>query len=578
MIRNNKSKIIGVIYLLIGFYMLVMGMNGKGIFIEDLKDKFGLFYIGAFSSLILGALCFVADGLKRASYLSRIVVGSLFLVSGLIKANDSLGFSFKLEEYFDPSALDWSFFHDHHWSIPLAILISAGEVILGLAVLFGGFIRISSWALLGMTLFFAWLTYFTANCNDAQLIALASGEEFGHTCVTDCGCFGDALKGSVGRSLNPWESFYKDITLLFFVMIIFVQQRKIKFNQRKEDLIILPAALLFVVLVGGWLFNWWFPLLFLLICTGAYLLVKKIILSNIQVLVTAIIICLFSLSFVSYTYTYLPIKDYRGYAIGNDLNEKKNDGIAQINNNLYSYKHKETGEVLEIFQEEYLKRWKEIGENYDWISTEEIVVLEGRPASIQDFAPFQYYQNIPETLKNDSVLSISIDEKYDSYFEEFIVLKDRIYHQYDTVLAVDYLLEYYPDSIYDKIGTVEREVDASSEFRIDFTDYLFSLEKVLLIVSYDYKLSSSSGWTSMVELIRNANKNGIPVFCLSSVSNLQAKEIKQTYGLDFTYLISDPTEMKIIVRSNPGIVYLNNGFVIDKWDYNRIPNLEDLKN
>jgi hypothetical protein len=30
--------------------------------------------------------------------------------------------------------------------------------------------------------------------------------------VKDCGCFGDALK------LKPWESFMKDVVLLFFIL------------------------------------------------------------------------------------------------------------------------------------------------------------------------------------------------------------------------------------------------------------------------------------------------------------------------------------------------------------------------
>jgi uncharacterized membrane protein YphA (DoxX/SURF4 family) len=41
---------------------------------------------------------------------SRILVGALFIVSGLIKANDTIGFSYKLEEYFASDALNWPIF------------------------------------------------------------------------------------------------------------------------------------------------------------------------------------------------------------------------------------------------------------------------------------------------------------------------------------------------------------------------------------------------------------------------------------------------------------------------------------
>ncbi|MBA3900398.1 MAG: DoxX family protein, partial [Bacteroidetes bacterium] len=134
--------------------------------------------------------------------LSRILVGALFIVSGLIKANDPLGFSYKLEEYFGVFGMDWMV----PFSLAVSILISVSEVILGVATLLGTKMRPVAWSLLGMIVFFTFLTFFSAYFNK----------------VTDCGCFGDAIK------LTPWESFTKDIILLFFILIIFINRNKIK--------------------------------------------------------------------------------------------------------------------------------------------------------------------------------------------------------------------------------------------------------------------------------------------------------------------------------------------------------------
>ena len=90
----------------------------------------------------------------------------MFVVSGIIKANDPLGFSFKLEEYFEPDALNWPFFIPY--SLGLSIFIAGSEIVLGLALLTGALARLTSWLLFSMILFFAWLTYFTASCNDSQ--------------------------------------------------------------------------------------------------------------------------------------------------------------------------------------------------------------------------------------------------------------------------------------------------------------------------------------------------------------------------------------------------------------------------
>ena len=86
----------------------------------------------------------------------RILVGATFIISGLIKANDPVGFSIKLEEYFAASALGLP------WLIPyslgLAMLACLAEVVLGFAVLVGGRMKLATWSLLLLTLFFGWLT------------------------------------------------------------------------------------------------------------------------------------------------------------------------------------------------------------------------------------------------------------------------------------------------------------------------------------------------------------------------------------------------------------------------------------
>ena len=64
--------------------------------------------------------------MKYLIYLSRIIIGSVFIVSGLIKANDSLGFSYKLEEYFEPGALGLPFLMDY--ALPIAIFVSVSKL------------------------------------------------------------------------------------------------------------------------------------------------------------------------------------------------------------------------------------------------------------------------------------------------------------------------------------------------------------------------------------------------------------------------------------------------------------------
>lgn len=140
--------------------------------------------------------------------LSRYLVGVLFIFSGLIKINDPVGTQIKLEEYFEVFSSDFTPLFEY--LVPLALFLSVIlctlEVIIGIALILNYRMKITSSILLSLIVFFTFLTFYSAYFNK----------------VTDCGCFGDAIK------LTPWESFTKDIILLLFSFIIFFLTNKFK--------------------------------------------------------------------------------------------------------------------------------------------------------------------------------------------------------------------------------------------------------------------------------------------------------------------------------------------------------------
>ncbi|QPH38807.1 BT_3928 family protein [Pedobacter endophyticus] len=140
---------------------------------------------------------------------SRFFVGVLFIFSGLIKANDPLGFGYKLQEYFDVFHL--SFLNGAATGI--AILLCTLEIVLGALLLFGFWSRKVAWGLLLLIVFFTLLTFVSA----------------AFKVVTSCGCFGDAIP------LTPWQSFSKDVVLLVLIIIIFVNKDLIRPIFKKES-------------------------------------------------------------------------------------------------------------------------------------------------------------------------------------------------------------------------------------------------------------------------------------------------------------------------------------------------------
>ncbi len=141
--------------------------------------------------------------MKLLVALSRTLVGVLFIFSGLIKLNDPVGFSFKLEEYFAPDVLNLTFLEPI--ALPLAIFLVILEVVLGVALLIGYRPKFTIWALFALIVFFTFLTFYSAYFNK----------------VTDCGCFGDAIP------LTPWQSFTKDLILLILILVLLLGQKHV---------------------------------------------------------------------------------------------------------------------------------------------------------------------------------------------------------------------------------------------------------------------------------------------------------------------------------------------------------------
>lgn len=138
---------------------------------------------------------------KAALNFSRLFVGILFIFSGLIKANDPLGFGYKLEEYFDVFHISFL----SPFATGIAIFLCVLEIVLGALLLFGFWSKKVTTGLLGIIIFFTFLTFVSA----------------AFKVVTSCGCFGDAIP------LTPWQSFSKDLILLVLIVYLFINRTKI---------------------------------------------------------------------------------------------------------------------------------------------------------------------------------------------------------------------------------------------------------------------------------------------------------------------------------------------------------------
>ncbi len=156
----------------------------------------------------------------------RWLVGLLFIFSGLIKANDPLGLSYKMQEFFEA----WHIGYLYEAALPLSLVMNVFEVLAGVAVIVGWRMKIFSWLLLLLIIFFTFLTGY----------ATYSGK------FRSCGCFGDCVP------LTPLQSFVKDLVLLVLIIVLVVNRRRI---QQAFRLRMLSLSLLLFTLVGVSLFE-----------------------------------------------------------------------------------------------------------------------------------------------------------------------------------------------------------------------------------------------------------------------------------------------------------------------------------
>ncbi len=472
--------------------------------------------------------------MKTLIAISRIVVGTLFIISGLIKANDSKGFSYKLEEYFDVFTKDITYnktaeeqplpeeianssckekfkpeIHYTEVEIPesergfitktfvsifkfsrdnalaLAVGISVIEILLGLFTIVGFQLRLTSWLLMLMIIFFGFLTFYSAYYNK----------------VTDCGCFGDALK------LKPWESFIKDMLLLVFILPVFFWNKRTNGNEfSKYEKIISIASVVFMAVLCIVQFKWYFPILFL----AAFVFIRWVLsirlLPKMQHIALAVLCVLSSSVFAVNCINDLPMKDYRPWKIGNNLRPLR-EYVAEVAEVKMMYIDKKTCEE-KLMPTDY----------WDW---------------------------------------------FDSTFEA-----NHIFYKQEKKVT--------KESIDAKVKDMSLEDIETGESRAE--EFFANTGYSILVVMPKINEADMRKAENLRAISNYALENNILILGSTSTGNTQEiDEFKHQNQLPIDITTNDEKALKTIIRSNPGIVLVKDGKVINKWSARKIPTVDTIK-
>lgn len=444
----------------------------------------------------------------------RTVVGALFIVSGLIKSNDALGFMYKLEEYFEPGALNLDFLTPY--ALEIAVFVCVGEILLGVALLVGALPKLVSVLTTGMMLFFTWLTWYTATCDPFGFKEIVGPDgaitSIANQCVLECGCFGNAIP------LTPTQSFYKDVILMIFVLPVLIAafRNKISLNDTKTSMIVYTGALVMTFLFGYLMLDWNFPTLYLILLLFAAEAVRKRVKSDkVEWLMAAATLVVIG-AFQYKTLAHLPMKDYRPYSDGESIVKNRMSaeelGLeAPVYATEYTYKNTSTGVDTIVMSSDYLdlKLWSDeaFKSKYEIVSYDgaEVLIKDGYEPRILDF---QMLDEAGEDLA-DSLLNTS--------------------------------------------------------------GYTF------LHISKDLDASGAAGQTAFNAIAESALAEGHSFYGLTNVDYDASEDFRHEHQAPYDFLTCDQTELKIVVRSNPGLVLLKEGEVIEKWAWRDVPSFDDIK-
>ena len=264
--------------------------------------------------------------------------------------------------------------------------------------------------------------------------------------VRECGCFGDFWH------LTPWMSFTKDLILLVSVIILFIGKQYIKplFGHKVENVLL-------------------------------------------------VFFCGISTAFPIYTYNYLPVFDFRAYAIGKNI-PAQTKGVPDEVKFYYELKDKKTGVTKEF--DGWPKDWDQ---TYDYVTSRQVVTKKGIDPKIKDFS-------ITKTEGGDYTQDI-----------------------------------------------------------IENPDYNF------LLICYDLDKTNKNVFGKINDFAALCKQDNITFALLTSSTKETIEKFKNETGTKVDFYNTDGTVLKTMIRSNPGLMMLKGGTVIDMWHYHRFPSYNDVK-
>jgi uncharacterized membrane protein YphA (DoxX/SURF4 family) len=98
-----------------------------------------------------------------------------------------------------------------------------------------------------------------------------------------------------------------------------------------------------------------------------------------------------------------------------------------------------------------------------------------------------------------------------------------------------------------------------------------------ILVAYDLSKTDIDGIRRILPLYKRAVMDGYSFMCLTNTMPAEIRRFRLSNGTAFDFYNADDVVLKVMVRSNPGLILLKDGVVIDKWPYRCFPTYDEVR-
>ncbi len=451
--------------------------------------------------------------------------GILFVVSGWVKAIDPIGTSYKMEQYFAEfeATCNGSMFKFmaplfpamSKISLSFSIFMIVLEIVVGIMLITGIKPKLTSWIFFLTILFFTVLTGYTYMTG--YVPNGANFFEFSKWGEYSSSNMKVTTCGCFGDfiKLEPRISFFKDIFLLFPSIWFLLRYKK---------------------------FHQWFAQGF----------------GNVFAIVATVATGIFCFH---NSFWDEPVIDFRPFKIGTDITKQKEleqEAQADIEITEWTLKSNKTNEVKVFTNDEYM-----VKKGYEKYPPDEWKVVDQKKTE----------PSVPSTTISDFIVT---DADGNDVTEAILTQKGYLfmivaYKLKDTGTSSEEIT--VQDSIFvnDTIVNPDKSLAINRKF-----DHIESKKKTIESKIWD-KSYLDNFKNKIKPLTEAADNDKIPSFIVTHAEPDEIKSFKEQAGIKLPTGYCDDIVIKSIMRSNPGVLLLKDGVIVNKWHINHLPTFEEIK-